>query len=861
MTSMHRQEVPCGPSSSATLTSELVTDTTVLEDTAPRDTVDLPPRSRGKGEVRILIAEYGHLAPMDLMTPVPTAGVRVIGPEDVEYMTAVLGSETIHSRETRTDPLPRSAVSYLESRKEKETKQEHARMAYEDDFTRFIQRHHEMSRAKTALREPGIKDGLPHCWVPTPLGAAGGLSVEMATTHCKQSYHRLVVSYTYLARLERHTWPRESECRDMEDEYLGCFEAVLGQHFGQSVPIEWAYAGSAAGELKLVFTAAAATTPRAVSSSASVPQSSSAASSTPTPAVSRTPSTPAVASSSVRPSASTVPTTTPTSGSMTPNLRRRAVTSSSAFTKTVTTVPLSYTSIGWAPIALPSGSYDLAAYLVPASSGETERVVGTLKGVTVVQGSDDSCLSSSGSVQSSTSNAAGATTSGSQASTGIPASGESTVDSSSSINKNENTSNKGPIIGGVVGAVLGSALLALLVYFCIIRPRRRRAAGEKETRGVGSAFGWDFGTLGSTTAGGGGVGRTSSSGSRRRTGTAEYPAVSSVSGPISATHVQGFQGYGNPLQRKEQLNGATAFDQPLSMDNHASPHRNGPPPARPVHPSSHLDNNTDYAEKDPEKAFPVRDNAIEMIPVLPRMNTAFIPPAEHDFRRATTTGNRDFFPEQEILASTSPSPVYFDASPFGHDHASENLGGGTTNTPSSQGHENTTTTLSESSHTTGNSHANLMYYSRSQHGTTNPSDLTRRASAVLPDDIFGLAGGGVQRHPSSATTSGSQRRRSAAGLAMGGGGGAGGGVERSTSVRRKPVPPVIVDEYERGSMREAPPPPSPPRRTEDRGGGPPMREGGGGTPAVGLEEGSETVPRGLVKQKSFVLDVDRPLVQ
>lgn len=417
------------------------------------------------------------------------------------------------------------------------------------------------------------------------------------------------------------------------------------------------------------------------------------------------------------------------------------------------------------------------------------------------------------------------------------------ANSDSAVNTSNSSSNKGSIIGGVVGGVLGLALLASLLYFCVFRPRRRRdgldqrpaanernlgnwfgrrrGADEEGTRGVGSAFGWDFGTLGSSTGVGGGSG---SNGSRPGAGGAEYPMVSSVSGPISATHVQGFQGYGNPLQRNE--NAAALYG------NLALPDRPGVggmiPPVRPTHPASHSDDGTKFADKDPEKANPFRRGGIEMVPVLPRNNSGqtmgsgriTTPHSELDFARAVT--ERDHFPEQEILNSASPSPDYFETSPFGNEHGQENAGA--SNAPSSQGHD---ASFSDSSHVTGSSHANLLNYSRSP---VSGAAEARRASAVLPDEM------GVQRRPSVANSVSQRRKSGVVGVA---------GVERSTSVRRKPVP--VVDTYEEESLED----------TSVTKGGPSMQ-------SAELLGGQGQIPgehQGLKKQKSFVLDVDRPITQ
>ncbi|KAJ9107667.1 hypothetical protein QFC21_001127 [Naganishia friedmannii] len=622
----------------------------------------------------------------------------------------------------------------------------------------------------------------------------------------------------------------------------------------QSVPIQWTYAGSAEGQLKLVFVSAQqqqstsapvlkASTTSVVSSITTVsPPSSTAAAPVTSPSVSRTSSISTLAS----PSSTRIATVAfpPTTTSRTPatTLARRAVTTSSAFTKTVTTVPLSVSSFGYAPIALPTGTYDLSAYLVPVSAGGTEQVVGSLKGVQVVVGLDNSCLSSTSGVQPSTSSTGVTTTNASPSTTGV-ASG---ANSGSTASTKGSSSNKGSIIGGVVGGVLGLALLTLLLYFCIIRPRkrrnghrqsplrpatserklgnwftRRRGAEEQGTRGVGSAFGWDFGTLGSSTG-------VASTASRPGQGEGvEYPMVSSVSGPISATHVQGFQGYGNPLQRNENT---AALYGDLSL-----PERPGAggmiPPTRAAHPASHFDDGTNYADKDPEKANPFGGTGIEMLPVIPRNNSGQTmgsghitsPHSERDF--ALAAAERDHFPEQEILNSASPSPIYYDASPYEKELGQDNAAGAN-NAPSSQGHDNS---FSESSHMSGNSHAHLLNYSRSP--VSGPLDA-RRASAVLPDEM------GVQRRPSASANSISQRRKSGVvGVA---------GVERSTSVRRKPVP--VVDVYEEELVGD----------TGPQAGGREMKKSAAILGGQGQVSGE---PQRLKKQKSFVLDVDRPLTQ
>ncbi|KAJ9115923.1 hypothetical protein QFC22_005066 [Naganishia vaughanmartiniae] len=579
------------------------------------------------------------------------------------------------------------------------------------------------------------------------------------------------------------------------------------------------------------------------------PQSSTtAASSSSPPSLTQTSSVSTPTSSSSRSITTVAFPPTTTSRTPTPTLARRAATTSSGFTKTVATLPLSVTSYGWAPIALPTGTYDLSAILVPAAAGGAEQVVGSLSGVRVVSGSDNSCLSSSSGVQSSTSGTGSTGTSASQSTAGVAAG----ADSGSAINDaKESSSNKGSIIGGVVGGVLGFALFALLLYFCIIRPRRRRNANhqsplrpaaterklgnwftrhrlfraeEKGTRGVGSAFGWDFGTLGSSA----GVGSNTS---RRGTGDAEYPpaAVSSVSGPISATHVQGFQGYGNPLQRNE--NSGVLYGQDV-----ASPGRPGVggmiPPSRPVHPAALFDGGTSYnADKDPEKANPFGRGGIEMVPVLPRNNSGqtigsgriTTPYSDREFARIAAA-EQDHFPEQEILNSASPS-AYFDASSFGNDRSGqENAGGMTNNAPSSHGHDNS---FSESSHMTGNSHAQLLQGSRSP---VSGVLETRRASAVLPDEMMG----GVQRRPSAANSISQRRKSGVVGVA---------GVERSASVRRKPVP--VVHTYEEESLGG----------TGIEGGGQSMKS----AEVVGGQGEITADCQGVKQQKSFVLDVARPL--
>lgn len=389
-------------------------------------------------------------------------------------------------------------------------------------------------------------------------------------------------------------------------------------------------------------------------------------------------------------------------------------------------VPLTQTSVGWPTIALPSGTYDLAAYLVP-SANAAESIIGAQRGVQVVQGQETGCLvaaasqtTSTGSFMSGTSSAA--------ASTGATTNGQAVTDANST-----ESSDKGPLIGGIIGALLGALFLAGLAFFLIRRRRRRGPVTSSRNwfrkdgtgdRGVGSAFGHDFGTLGT------GAGTMDSA---RRIGAG---GMTQVSAPMDVVRVSGFGGVCG-----------------IGDD-----------------------------EKEVDKAS---GEAYGMVPVLPRRDTDLSAGSEYP---APFQG-REYPPQASAMEYLASAPAQSPPSDTSHEYYHDR-------------------NFSESSHTTGQSHIGLLGGPIVFPSSESPSDA-RRASN-LPKS--------ADRRVSGTPSLCQQRRKSSI---------AGGGVERSGSVRRKPVPAVEA--------------------FEDVGSSPAM-------------SGAEAeAGRGIVKQKSFVLDVERPL--
>lgn len=185
-----------------------------------------------------------------------------------------------------------------------------------------------------------------------------------------------------------------------------------------------------------------------------------------------------------------------------------------------------YTSYGWAPIALPSGTYDLSAFLV-ASGGQSSVAVGATRGVSVIQGTDAACL-----VASTTSATAISTTAGGPLSSAPVTTASATIGTSNGQPATTTKSSNAGLIGGIVGGVLGAVLL-LGIIFLILRRRRRAPPSsgswfrrDTSDRGIGSAHRYDFGSLGST--------GTAPDSARR--------GMTEVSGPMNVAHVSGFPG-------------------------------------------------------------------------------------------------------------------------------------------------------------------------------------------------------------------------------------------------------------------------------------------------------------------------------
>lgn len=398
-----------------------------------------------------------------------------------------------------------------------------------------------------------------------------------------------------------------------------------------------------------------------------------------------------------------------------------------------------------------------------------EQVVGATRGVRVIQGTETACLASSTPPTASTT----ASATSAAVSPGI------SISNGESAEGRKTTSQSG-LIGGVVGGVLGALLIALVLFFILKRRRRRHASlgttsggwfrKKDETRGVGSAFQYDFGTLGS-------AGSTTDSGRRRGAGD-EHGRMTEVSGPINVTHVQGFPRPTQYLPAGAQGQGA-AYDDYKALEKRDSP--------------------------------TLGVGGIPMVPVLPRRDTDMS--TGSGFATPLSSGD-GYHPGSgggmEILASAT-EPTYPFYSPSTDDHAT-----------SSQSHGRNP---SESSYTTGNSHSGLIYAQATRPPVAFPTSAEDSRRTSVYDDP---TGGNVYRRPS---TTASQRRKSSI---------AGGGVERSGSVRRKPVPVEAYDELVSPSevIQEA---------TNEWGARIPDDAVGG------------TAGKGLVKQKSFVLEVDRPL--
>lgn len=319
-------------------------------------------------------------------------------------------------------------------------------------------------------------------------------------------------------------------------------------------------------------------------------------------------------------------------------------------------------------------------------------------------------------------------TSGAAVNTGATTNGQAVTDDTST-----ESSDKGPLIGGIIGAILGALFLAGLAFFLVRRRRRRgpvtspknwfRKDGTSD-RGVGSAFGHDFGALGS------GAGTMDSA---WRIGAGE---MTQVSAPMDVVRVSGFggaRGIGDDKKEVEKASG----------------------------------------------------EAYGMVPILPRRDTDLSTGSEYP---APFQGH-EYPPQASAMEYLASAPAQSPPSDASHEYHHDR-------------------NLSESSHTTGQSHIGLLGGPIAFPSSESPSHARRASNEP------GSAGRRVSGTPSMYQ----QRRKSSI---------AGGGVERSGSVRRKPVPAVEA--------------------FEDVGSSPAM------------SGGEAETSREIVKQKSFVLDVERPL--